>query len=481
MSIPKMTNDLAVIQKLNDLPNAVDGLTAQELKARFDVSGLAIQKWINEVLLPGFQAENMAFSGNSSLNAETVQEAIEAVHGQVRDASSGTIVDGAVTREKLAVDLLKRVYGGKPWVSLNTPGSAQNKEADFPIGQIWLRPGFTVVNAAGSSWQAKGCTVAAQENCIRVAGDQTVVTASATQVLTDIGQDGDRVMVLFAIRNKDSEITDLTISLNSGETQEVSESAFEATLVGGALTVEFSATWPSTSLAGGSFDVVNYTVVNLDQVLRQTADAEDLDDWAGYLNGLLPLSSYTSPEAVFIQALNGSWWPLSYSVQPVSRGGTGRSSLAYGQMLYGGHGEAMEEIRTPSQNNSFLQFIDGRPQWSSPDGISANAGVARVATGGYWGNGNNGRKINLGVKAKVVHISTSSGCWHSKQTFEGPDWSDKPVSLTQDGVDTSYYYATTSSGYTYNTETVRLSGSEVTVGTYFCNRSGVYYNWTAIY
>lgn len=476
MSIPKMTNDLAVIQKLNDLPNAVDGLTAQELKARFDESGLTIQKWINEVLLPGFQAENMAFSGNSSLNAETVQEAIEAVHGQVRDASSGTIVDGAVTREKLAVDLLKRVYGGKPWVSLNTPGSAQNKEADFPIGQIWLRPGFTVVNAAGSSWQAKGCTVAAQENCIRVAGDQTVVTASATQVLTDIGQDGDRVMVLFAIRNKDSEITDLTISLNSGETQEVSESAFEATLVGGALTVEFSATWPSTSLAGGSFDVVNYTVVNLDQVLRQTADAEDLDDWAGYLNGLLPLSSYTSPEAVFIQALNGSWWPIGFAQTPVSRGGTGRNAVGYGELLYGSGGEALERLGTSAENNSFLQLVGGKPAWVGASNAAGNTSIGRIKTGSYTGDSRQ-RTLTLPVAPVVWFVFGSDDSFvcvgqntrvkgEYKQTFDGDGTKSYTAYAGLYGTSVKF-----STSYTPN----------FTYDTAHGNKAGVTYNWVAIY
>ena len=56
MSIPTLTADLAVIQKLADLPNSTDGLTAQELKARFDRAGLEIQTWINETLVPALQA-----------------------------------------------------------------------------------------------------------------------------------------------------------------------------------------------------------------------------------------------------------------------------------------------------------------------------------------------------------------------------------------------------------------------------------------
>lgn len=481
MSIPKMTNDLAVIQKLSDLPNSTEGLTSDQLKAKFDEAALEIQKYINDKLIPAIVSDQIPFTATSEINADTVADAIREVQGQVKDASSGTIVNGSVTTEKLSAALLARVYGGRPYVSLNTPGSAQNKETDFPIGQIWLRPAFTVANRAGSNWTANGCTVSAGNNKFTVTGNRTVVTATATQALTNIGQDGDRVMVLLGIQNKDSDITKLTVSLNSGEEKDASIGVFTENLVGGSLTVQISVTWPSTSLADGSVDIVNYAVVNLDQVLRQTVDAEDMTDWAAYLNGLLPLTNYTSPEEVFIQTLNGTWWPIGFAQTPVSRGGTGRSGLSYGQMLYGGHGETMEELGTPSQNNSFLQFIDGRPQWSSPDGIAANANVARIATGGYWGTGG-GRTMNLPVAPKLLHISTPNGCYDGSGSASSDyyDWTDRPCTIAQGSKDTSMYRVY-SDGWKDVYPTVSLNGNTVSFSEKFCNRSGVYYNWVAIY
>lgn len=44
--------DLNIIQALDDEPNDVGGLTAAELKAKFDEAGLTIQKYINESLIP---------------------------------------------------------------------------------------------------------------------------------------------------------------------------------------------------------------------------------------------------------------------------------------------------------------------------------------------------------------------------------------------------------------------------------------------
>ena len=50
--IPQLTDDLDIIQKLDDEPNDVGGLTAAELKAKFDESGNTIKEYINDTLLP---------------------------------------------------------------------------------------------------------------------------------------------------------------------------------------------------------------------------------------------------------------------------------------------------------------------------------------------------------------------------------------------------------------------------------------------
>lgn len=477
MSIPKMTNDLAVIQKLSDLPNSTEGLTSDQLKAKFDEAALEIQKYINDKLIPAIIAEKIPFVATSEINADNIDAAIREVQSHVKDASSGTIVNGSVTTEKLSAALLARVYGGRPYVSLNAPGSAQNKETDFPIGQIWLRPAFTVVNRAGSNWTANGCTVSASDNRFTVKGNNTVVTATATQALTSMGQDGDRVMVLFGIQNKDNEITDLTVSLNSGEAQDASAGVFEATLVGGSLTVQIAATWPSTSLAGGSFDVVNYAVVNLDQVLRQATDAEDMTDWAGYLNGLLPLSNYTSPEEVFIQTINGTWWPVGKQVYPVERGGTGLNTIGSGELLYGGNGNTMERLAAAVEDNSFLMFSGGKPVWSGTEETIGNTSILRVKTGSYTGNGG-ARNINLGVTPKLLHISTSSGASVSRGSYK-----DRPCTIAQGCQDVTewYDYVSQYESENWHTASVALNNKTATMSGEFCNRSGVTYNWVAIY
>lgn len=52
MAIPMMEEDVEVISKLGDTPGNDDGLTAQQLKGRFDLAGVRIKNFLNTVLIP---------------------------------------------------------------------------------------------------------------------------------------------------------------------------------------------------------------------------------------------------------------------------------------------------------------------------------------------------------------------------------------------------------------------------------------------
>lgn len=68
-------DDLNVIQGLDDEPNDVGGLTAAELKAKFDQAGLTIQRYINETLIPEVVAADATETARSK--AEEARETAE--------------------------------------------------------------------------------------------------------------------------------------------------------------------------------------------------------------------------------------------------------------------------------------------------------------------------------------------------------------------------------------------------------------------
>lgn len=482
MQIEKLKQDLAIIQKLSDLPNSADGLTAEQLKAKFDESGLAIQKWINEVLLPGLQAENLGFAGNSELNAETVQAAIELVHSQIREVSAGSIANGTVSKEKLAAALLERVFGGRVWVSLDAPTAEDTPEREFPVGQIWLRPAFRVENLAGSNWSASGCT-AVQEGCsLQITGNQTVAAVSAEQRLTGIGQAGDRAMVVLDVSEADRELTGLTVCFNGETAFDLgSGGVFETQLqAGGMLTVRIDAVWPATSLASGKVRVDNVTVVNPDALLRELTGARDLQDWKSWLREKVPFAEAKSGREMYIQTRFGIWQRFDQEVRPVAGGGTGLAEIGNGEMLYGRDG-GFAKLKKPEEP-AFLQFESGNPRWAVMSTL-AEHGYARIATGSYVGDATE-RTIDLPVEPKLLIIhSAKNTSYEPGEMFQSGIKHEYTSSGTDaSGAQVDYYAGIVLEGSTLRTYcSVRGDRPAVNPRAHFYNSTGSTYLWVAIY
>lgn len=107
MAIASFTYDMNIISALADEPNDVGGLTAGELKAKFDEGGLALKTYVNDTLLPGVTAD---------INAALSQAAIGQVPGMTVVIPLGE-----------AVPIPQRTAGAIYWnVTENvTPGAGQ--------------------------------------------------------------------------------------------------------------------------------------------------------------------------------------------------------------------------------------------------------------------------------------------------------------------------------------------------------------------
>ena len=79
VEIPLFEDDLVIIQKLDDEPNDVGGLTAAELKAEFDKGNLTAQKYINETLIPRIVADDLTEQARQAAESERVSNESERV------------------------------------------------------------------------------------------------------------------------------------------------------------------------------------------------------------------------------------------------------------------------------------------------------------------------------------------------------------------------------------------------------------------
>lgn len=142
MAIPRLTTDLDIIFKLDDEPNDVGGLSAPELKAKFDEAPNAIKTWINNVLLLFLEGTNGAANiGIDTLDgldtATNVQAALQGILYAMQDITQGIVPDGSITAAKLAalaVTVEKLAAGAVTAEKLASGAVTDGKIGDAAVG-----------------------------------------------------------------------------------------------------------------------------------------------------------------------------------------------------------------------------------------------------------------------------------------------------------------------------------------------------------
>ena len=124
MSLPRVTNTLGTVSQLDDRPNDTGGLTAAELKAKFDKDSETLKTFLNNRLIP--YLESSAAAGQLGIqtipgfSAEDVQTALEQIVKAMQDVTQGSVTDGSITLAKLAWDVIAVLDGKQELTSTLT-------------------------------------------------------------------------------------------------------------------------------------------------------------------------------------------------------------------------------------------------------------------------------------------------------------------------------------------------------------------------
>lgn len=107
MAFTQLSDDLNIIQALDDEPNDVGGLSAAELKAKFDQAANIIKTYLNDTLLSELGGETGApnigvYPIDDLPDVEDVQAALLGILEIAKDAQSGTLTPGIIDTVKLA-------------------------------------------------------------------------------------------------------------------------------------------------------------------------------------------------------------------------------------------------------------------------------------------------------------------------------------------------------------------------------------------
>lgn len=168
LEIQLLDGDLNIIQKLDDEPNDVGGLTSAELKAKFDESGNIIKKYINETLIPAVLTDDA--TEESRKQAEAARVAAE--QGRV------TAEEGRVSAEaaRAAAEQARSEAEASRVSAENARAAAETARADETAG-IVARATAQANAAASSASQAAGSEQSAKD----AAGTATGAASSASQ------------------------------------------------------------------------------------------------------------------------------------------------------------------------------------------------------------------------------------------------------------------------------------------------------------
>ena len=179
LEIQLLDGDLNIIQKLDDEPNDVGGLTSAELKAKFDESGNIIKKYINETLIPSVLTDDA--TEESRKQAEAARVAAE--QGRVTaEASRVTAEQGRTSAESIRVqDEQKRVSAENSRVEAEAQrAAAEQARADENTG-IVAQATAQANAAAGSAESASASAQTAQSAASTASSAAAAASGFASQ------------------------------------------------------------------------------------------------------------------------------------------------------------------------------------------------------------------------------------------------------------------------------------------------------------
>lgn len=167
MAFTQFDKDMNIVSKLADAPNVDDGLTPDQLKAKFDEGGKAVKEYINGTLLREV-AEKPAFSGIVKTDGNGFSAAAPGTDYQAplgdSSVTSEMLGAGVVTKDKLGSDVTPANLGcAVPSVAKTATlasGSWSGNQQTVSVAGV-TAGGHIIIAPAGASY------VAYAENMVR--------------------------------------------------------------------------------------------------------------------------------------------------------------------------------------------------------------------------------------------------------------------------------------------------------------------------
>lgn len=330
------------------------------------------------------------------LTATDLAAALAEILQTAKAAQAGTILDGSIAEAKLGAALREKINGIDVTYSMNPPTEAENPETGYPLGKLWMKPAFSVENAAeGSTWSCENVTQAKDE--FSGTGDSQYGSAAAVVEAAA----GDRVRVYLTAEETAGQFSSLKAYLNGTEQGLQSGKTLVQTVTAGAdgtVTVKITADWGNTTTAaGGKFRIAAFAAVN--ETAMQLPDAEALKEED--LDALVGSGTKQTRLELYGQQTAGVWKKLVPDENQTSDELTVTDAAAQVLGLEAGAtlSEALEKLR------AYLERVETVLRGGTAEGLRT---PGWYAAGSYEGTGEGGpahpNSLTFDFVPKVVEI-----------------------------------------------------------------------------
>ena len=182
--IPRVTDELGTVSTLDDRPNDTGGLTAAELKAKFDADAGTLKDYVNDVLIPFLEgtsaASSLGIATISGFSADNIQTALEQIIGAMQGITQGSVADGSITLAKLAAEVTAIALGGA--AASHTHGAGDISSGTLDASRIPVLDASKLdAGSVGSSQLASSAVTTQKIKDVAVTADKIASLAVLTQ------------------------------------------------------------------------------------------------------------------------------------------------------------------------------------------------------------------------------------------------------------------------------------------------------------
>ncbi len=196
MALTRFSGDADVISQLSNQPNDNDGLSAAQLKAKFDQFGSTFKTYVNNVLIPELESainaaaagiSSSGFSGALLYDNSIAAEKLISTSG-IEAVTTPVIRDGAVTFNKLGTDAKNTINGKQDELTFDSTPTASSTN---PVTSDGIKTALDTkqpehitgsANIASSSWNSSNVATATIQG---VTSSNTIIVTPAPSSFLD--------------------------------------------------------------------------------------------------------------------------------------------------------------------------------------------------------------------------------------------------------------------------------------------------------